>query len=137
MSFPDDLAQKQNQLESELEQIEKQIYDMENSYLCETANTGTLTTAIIPNSYFNLFAGNVITGFENYFSTKGNKQQFNNIKRFKCNPKERIFSLSSITSPAVIFPIVVALTYADHQFGRRNREKQERCPHGLQAKPST
>eukprot|EP01016_Furgasonia_blochmanni_P027242 TRINITY_DN2876_c0_g1_i2.p1 TRINITY_DN2876_c0_g1~~TRINITY_DN2876_c0_g1_i2.p1 ORF type:complete len:252 (+),score=49.44 TRINITY_DN2876_c0_g1_i2:252-1007(+) len=79
-----EIADKRKHLENEILQLEKQIYDLETNYLEETMMTG-----------------NIIKGFESYLSNKNAKNQlYNNFKKQKCNPNERIFSLSSVTSPA-------------------------------------
>eukprot|EP01017_Pseudomicrothorax_dubius_P015191 TRINITY_DN1760_c0_g3_i1.p2 TRINITY_DN1760_c0_g3~~TRINITY_DN1760_c0_g3_i1.p2 ORF type:complete len:100 (-),score=21.99 TRINITY_DN1760_c0_g3_i1:501-800(-) len=79
------LIEEQEKLSKELIQLENQIYEMETAYLNETANTG-----------------NVVVGFEGFLTNKGVKTQaLLGGKRPKCNPRDRIFSLSSITSQAV------------------------------------
>eukprot|EP01016_Furgasonia_blochmanni_P027240 TRINITY_DN2876_c0_g1_i16.p1 TRINITY_DN2876_c0_g1~~TRINITY_DN2876_c0_g1_i16.p1 ORF type:complete len:125 (+),score=31.44 TRINITY_DN2876_c0_g1_i16:252-626(+) len=79
-----EIADKRKHLENEILQLEKQIYDLETN-LC----------------YGDNMSGNIIKGFESYLSNKNAKNQlYNNFKKQKCNPNERIFSLSSVTSPA-------------------------------------
>ncbi len=71
-----EVSRRRNELRSELTQIEKQIYDLEGSYLEETRDFG-----------------NVFTGWNNYLS-------YEKMKSKKITNDERLFSLSSMTSPA-------------------------------------
>jgi len=72
-----EVSKRRNELRSELTRIEKQIYDLEGSYLEETRDFG-----------------NVFTGWQEYLSYERSKS-----KKAVMND-ERLFSLSSITSPA-------------------------------------
>ena len=72
-----EIGRRRNELRSELTQIEKQIYDLEGSYLEETRDFG-----------------NVFTGWNNYLSYEKTKTTK------KISNDERLFSLSSMTSPA-------------------------------------
>jgi chromatin modification-related protein EAF6 len=80
MSMPSalvtEVSRRRSELRSELTQIEKQIYDLEGSYLEETRDFG-----------------NVFTGWNNYLSYEKTKAK-------KITNDERLFSLSSMTSPA-------------------------------------
>jgi len=80
-----ELLEKRHTLESDLRALEKQIYELETTYIEETQNTG-----------------NVIKGWDGFLANKGNKasQYPGGIKKLKPNPNERVFSLSSYTSPA-------------------------------------
>lgn len=71
------LQKRKKDLKSELIQIEKQIYDLETSYLEETRDFG-----------------NVFSGWESYLSSEKTKVKKN------INFEDRHFSLSSVTSPA-------------------------------------
>eukprot|EP01035_Chromulina_nebulosa_P019875 gene19875-25827_t len=71
------ISKRRNELKTELQQIEKQIYELETSYLEETKDFG-----------------NIFTGWTSYISNgkvKPKKVIFN---------EDRLFSLSSVTSPA-------------------------------------
>ena len=72
-----DNHKRKKELRKELQQIEKQIFDLETAYLDETKDFG-----------------NVFVGWDSYLSTekvKPKKHIFN---------EDRLFSLSSFTSPA-------------------------------------
>jgi len=71
------IQKKKKELKAELSTIEKQIYDLETTYLEETKEFG-----------------NIFTGWEYYLSSNKVK-----IKKAILN-EERYFSLSSVTSPA-------------------------------------
>ncbi|XP_038713198.1 chromatin modification-related protein MEAF6-like isoform X4 [Tripterygium wilfordii] len=92
------LLSKRTKLQDELRSIEKQVYDMETSYLQD------------PSQY-----GNVLKGFEGFLSSSKNTALYGvamktlhillfhliNLKRSrKFQPEDRLFSLSSVTSPA-------------------------------------
>ncbi|KAK2643645.1 hypothetical protein Ddye_018840 [Dipteronia dyeriana] len=75
------LMNKREKFQEELRNIEKQVYELETSYLQEA-------------SHF----GNVLKGFEGFLSSSKNTT---NLKRpRKLQPEDRLFSLSSVTSPA-------------------------------------
>lgn len=76
------LVAKREKLQEELRHVEKQVYDLETTYLHESSQVG-----------------NVLKGFEGFLSsTKG----AGNLKRpRKFQPEDRLFSLSSVTSPVV------------------------------------
>ena len=71
-----EVARRRSDLRSELVQIEKQIFDLEGSYLEETRDFG-----------------NVFSGWNNYLS-------YEKMKPKKVTNEERLFSLSSASSPA-------------------------------------
>lgn len=74
------LVSKRQKLQEELHTIEKQVYELETSYLQES-------------SHF----GNAFKGFDGLLSASRNTT---NLKRSrKLQPEDRIFSLSSVTSP--------------------------------------
>uniref|UniRef100_A9T7H3 Chromatin modification-related protein MEAF6 n=1 Tax=Physcomitrium patens TaxID=3218 RepID=A9T7H3_PHYPA len=75
---------RQDQLLEELRTVEKQLYDLETTYLHDSSQ-----------------CGNVLKGFEGFLSSiKGS----GNLKRpRKFQPEDRLFSLSSVTSPVVIY----------------------------------
>ncbi len=71
-------------LEKELEVIEQRIYDVEKIYLEESSTFG-----------------NIIKGWESGLNFKNHKHHMLNApKKFKISEKDRLFSLSSCTSPA-------------------------------------
>ncbi|XP_024382205.2 uncharacterized protein [Physcomitrium patens] len=76
------LNQRKEQLQEELRTVEKQLYDLETTYLHDSSQ-----------------CGNVLKGFEGFLSSmKGS----GNLKRpRKFQPEDRLFSLSSVTSPVV------------------------------------
>ncbi|XP_052189596.1 uncharacterized protein LOC127799527 isoform X4 [Diospyros lotus] len=74
------LVSKREKLQEELHNIERQVYELETSYLQES-------------SHF----GNAFKGFDGFLSASKNTT---NLKRSrKLQPEDRIFSLSSVTSP--------------------------------------
>ncbi|KAA8527769.1 hypothetical protein F0562_035362 [Nyssa sinensis] len=75
------LVSKREKLQEELRNIEKQVYELETSYLQES-------------SHF----GNVLKGFEGFLSTSKNTANLKRSRKFQ--PEDRLFSLSSVTSPA-------------------------------------
>ncbi|XP_038713202.1 chromatin modification-related protein MEAF6-like isoform X8 [Tripterygium wilfordii] len=75
------LLSKRTKLQDELRSIEKQVYDMETSYLQD------------PSQY-----GNVLKGFEGFLSSSKNTALLKRSRKFQ--PEDRLFSLSSVTSPA-------------------------------------
>ncbi|EPS59649.1 hypothetical protein M569_15156, partial [Genlisea aurea] len=74
------LLSRRAKLHEELRNIEKQVYDMETGYLQDPSQ-----------------CGNVLKGFEGFFSTK-NTTLLKRSRKFQ--PEDRVFSLSSVTSPA-------------------------------------
>lgn len=78
-----ELSELKKQLETELNDIEKKIFDLESLYLEET-----------------MHCGNVLRGWDNYLSLKSQKNNPPFTKKNKISANERIFSLSSTTSPA-------------------------------------
>lgn len=75
------LLSKREKLNEELRMIERQVYDLETSYLQESNQCGS-----------------VLKGFEGFLSLS----KSTNMKRSrKFQPEDRLFSLSSVTSPAV------------------------------------
>ncbi|KAG0598737.1 hypothetical protein M758_12G096900 [Ceratodon purpureus] len=76
------LNARKEQLQEELRTVEKQLYDLETTYLHDSSQ-----------------CGNVLKGFEGFLSSmKGS----GNLKRpRKFQPEDRLFSLSSVTSPVV------------------------------------
>ncbi|KAM7279135.1 hypothetical protein ACFE04_006269 [Oxalis oulophora] len=76
------LVSNRDKLQDDLRNIEKQVYELESSYLQESNHIG-----------------NVLKGFEAFLSST--KITPNNLKRSKkFQPEDRLFSLSSLTSPA-------------------------------------
>ncbi|KAJ4722715.1 Chromatin modification MEAF6-like protein [Melia azedarach] len=75
------LISKRDRFHEELRNIEKQVYELETSYLQDSSQFG-----------------NVLKGFEGFLSSS---KSTTNLKRpRKLLPEDRIFSLSSVTSPA-------------------------------------
>ncbi|XP_031252915.1 chromatin modification-related protein MEAF6 isoform X1 [Pistacia vera] len=75
------LMSKRERFQEELRNIEKQVYDLETRYLQDSGQYGT-----------------ALKGFEGFLSSSKNTT---NLKRSrKLQPEDRIFSLSSVTSPA-------------------------------------
>ncbi|KAL3531237.1 hypothetical protein ACH5RR_010559 [Cinchona calisaya] len=72
---------KRAKLHEDLLNIEKQVYDMETSYLQDPSQ-----------------CGNVLKGFEGFLSSSKNTTLLKRSRKFQ--PEDRLFSLSSITSPA-------------------------------------
>ncbi|KAL6970567.1 hypothetical protein U1Q18_030264 [Sarracenia purpurea var. burkii] len=75
------LMSKRQKLQEELRNIEKQVYELETSYLQES-------------SHF----GNALKGFDTFLSAPRNTTNLKRSRKFQ--PEDRIFSLSSVTSPA-------------------------------------
>ncbi|XP_021752059.1 chromatin modification-related protein MEAF6-like isoform X2 [Chenopodium quinoa] len=76
------LLTKREKLQDELRNIEKQVFELETTYLQDS-------------NHF----GHVLKGFEGFL---GSSKSATNLKRpRKFQPEDRIFSLSSVTSPAV------------------------------------
>ncbi|KAK2984990.1 hypothetical protein RJ640_005758, partial [Escallonia rubra] len=76
------LLSKRGKLQEELRTIEKQVYELETSYLQESSNFG-----------------NVWKGFEGFLSSSKNTTNLKRSRKFQL--EDRLFSLSSVTSPAV------------------------------------
>ncbi|CAL5347419.1 unnamed protein product [Camellia sinensis] len=76
------LLGKREKLQEELHNIEKQVYELETSYLQES-------------SHF----GNALKGFDGFLSASKNTTNLKRSRKFQ--PEDRIFSLSSVTSPAL------------------------------------
>uniref|UniRef100_A0A803LMR4 Uncharacterized protein n=1 Tax=Chenopodium quinoa TaxID=63459 RepID=A0A803LMR4_CHEQI len=75
------LLTKREKLQDELRNIEKQVFELETTYLQDS-------------NHF----GHVLKGFEGFL---GSSKSATNLKRpRKFQPEDRIFSLSSVTSPA-------------------------------------
>ncbi|VFR02069.1 unnamed protein product [Cuscuta campestris] len=75
------LLSKRSKLHEELKNIEKQVYDMETSYLQDPSQ-----------------CGNVLKGFEGFLSSSKSTTLLKRSRKFQ--PEDRLFSLSSVTSPA-------------------------------------
>ncbi|KAJ9169607.1 hypothetical protein P3X46_017776 [Hevea brasiliensis] len=75
------LLSKRAKLHEELRNIEKQVYDMETNYLQDPSQ-----------------CGNVLKGFEGFLSSSKNTALLKRSRKFQ--PEDRLFSLSSVTSPA-------------------------------------
>ncbi|XP_041007065.1 chromatin modification-related protein eaf6 isoform X2 [Juglans microcarpa x Juglans regia] len=75
------LLSKREKLQEELRNIEKQVYELETSYLHDS-------------SHF----GHVLKGFEGFLSSSKNTTNLKRSRKFQ--PEDRLFSLSSVTSPA-------------------------------------
>ncbi|KAK9991813.1 hypothetical protein SO802_026798 [Lithocarpus litseifolius] len=75
------LLSKRDKIQEELRIIEKQVYELETSYLQDS-------------SYF----GNEMKGSEGFLSSSKNTTNLKRSRKFQ--PEDRFFSLSSVTSPA-------------------------------------
>ncbi|KAJ9696919.1 hypothetical protein PVL29_008917 [Vitis rotundifolia] len=75
------LISKRAKLHEELQNIEKQLYTMETGYLQDPSQ-----------------CGNVLKGFEGFLSSSKSSTLLKRSRKFQ--PEDRLFSLSSITSPA-------------------------------------
>ncbi|KAG6774592.1 hypothetical protein POTOM_021952 [Populus tomentosa] len=75
------LLNKRAKLHEELRVIERQVYDLETSYLQDPGQ-----------------CGNVLKGFEGFLSSSKNTALLKRSRKFQ--PEDRLFSLSSVTSPA-------------------------------------
>ncbi|OVA09394.1 Histone H4 acetyltransferase [Macleaya cordata] len=76
------LMSKREKLQEELRSIEKQVYELETSYLQDSSQ-----------------CGNVLKGFEGFLSSSKSTTNLKRSRKFQ--PEDRLFSLSSVTSPAV------------------------------------
>ncbi|KAI3469771.1 hypothetical protein Pfo_026434 [Paulownia fortunei] len=74
------LLNKREKLQDELRSVEKQVYELETSYLQET-NT----------------LGNALKGFDGFLSSSKNTANLKRSRKFQL--EDRVFSLSSVTSP--------------------------------------
>ncbi|XWS46969.1 hypothetical protein CRYUN_Cryun14cG0113500 [Craigia yunnanensis] len=75
------LLSRRAKLQEELRNIERQMYDMETSYLQDPSQ-----------------CGNVLKGFEGFLSSSKNTALLKRSRKFQ--PEDRLFSLSSVSSPA-------------------------------------
>ncbi|XP_023004367.1 chromatin modification-related protein MEAF6-like isoform X3 [Cucurbita maxima] len=75
------LLTRRAKLHDELRTIEKQVYDMETNYLQDPSQ-----------------CGNVLKGFEGFLSASKNSALLKRSRKFQLD--DRLFSLSSVTSPA-------------------------------------
>ncbi|KAG9456685.1 hypothetical protein H6P81_001193 [Aristolochia fimbriata] len=75
------LLSKRGKLQEELRNIEKQVHDLETSYLHDSSQSG-----------------HVLKGFEGFFSSSKSTANLKRSRKFQ--PEDRLFSLSSVTSPA-------------------------------------
>ncbi|KAL5561889.1 hypothetical protein UlMin_031636 [Ulmus minor] len=75
------LLGRRAKLQEDLRNIEKQVYDMETSYLQDPSQ-----------------CGNVLKGFEGFLSSTKSTALLKRSRKFQ--PEDRLFSLSSVTSPA-------------------------------------
>jgi len=99
------LEQKKQRLEDELRMVEKQVYDLETSYLNDSNQNG-----------------NVLKGFEGYLApTK--TQNMKKGRSFKI--EDRMFSLSSTTSQAAE---ELAIANAEAQVGTQRQKGQPGRP---------
>ncbi|XP_010940076.1 uncharacterized protein [Elaeis guineensis] len=76
------LVSKREKLQEELRSIERQVYDLETTYLQDSNQCGS-----------------VLKGFEGFLSSSKSNTNLKRSRKFQ--PEERLFSLSSVTSPAV------------------------------------
>ncbi|XP_026457498.1 chromatin modification-related protein eaf6-like [Papaver somniferum] len=76
------LMSKREKLQEELRGIEKQVHELETSYLQDSSQ-----------------GGNVLKGFEGFLSSTKSTTNLKRSRKFQ--PEDRLFSLSSVTSPAV------------------------------------
>ncbi|CAJ2627657.1 unnamed protein product [Trifolium pratense] len=111
------LLSRRAKLHEELRNIEKQVYDMETSYLQDPGQ-----------------CGNVLKGFEGFLSSTKNTAFLKRSRKFQ--PEDRLFSLSSVTSPAKslqpdemmgdrILVLVVQKVEQFMQMDRVNQRKEE------------
>ncbi|CAG7905943.1 unnamed protein product, partial [Brassica rapa] len=75
------LLNKREKLRQDLRSIEKQVYELETSYLQESSHIG-----------------NALKGFEGFLSSSKSTASAKRSRKFQ--PEDRVFSLSSVTSPA-------------------------------------
>ncbi|KAH0928798.1 hypothetical protein HID58_014525 [Brassica napus] len=77
------LLNKREKLRQDLRSIEKQVYELETSYLQESSHIG-----------------NALKGFEGFLSSSKSTASAKRSRKFQ--PEDRVFSLSSVTSPALV-----------------------------------
>ncbi|KAL3828249.1 hypothetical protein ACJIZ3_017051 [Penstemon smallii] len=75
------LLNKREKLQNELRSVEKQVYELETSYLQEATSFG-----------------NALKGFDGFLSLSKNTANLKRSRKFQL--EDRVFSLSSVTSPA-------------------------------------
>ncbi|KAH6757066.1 histone acetyltransferase subunit NuA4-domain protein [Perilla frutescens var. hirtella] len=75
------LLNKREKLQDELRSVEKQVYELETSYLQET-----------------MTFGNALKGFDGFLSSSKSASNLKRSRKFQL--EDRVFSLSSVTSPA-------------------------------------
>ncbi|KAA0059638.1 chromatin modification-related protein MEAF6 [Cucumis melo var. makuwa] len=93
------LLSRRAKLQDELRNIEKQVYDMETNYLQDPSQ-----------------CGNVLKGFEGFLSASKSTALLKRSRKFQL--EDRLFSLSSVTSPASSFVNLVADGRSDLGPGR-------------------
>ncbi|CAK9866882.1 unnamed protein product [Sphagnum jensenii] len=76
------LMAKKEKLQEELRSVEKQVYDLETTYLHDSSHSG-----------------NVLKGFDGFLASGKGASNLKRPRKFQ--PEDRLFSLSSVTSPAV------------------------------------
>ncbi|CAK9200281.1 unnamed protein product [Sphagnum troendelagicum] len=76
------LMAKKEKLQEELRSVEKQVYDLETTYLHDSSQSG-----------------NVLKGFDGFLASGKGASNLKRPRKFQ--PEDRLFSLSSVTSPAV------------------------------------
>ncbi|RAL54558.1 hypothetical protein DM860_001686 [Cuscuta australis] len=76
------ILNKRQKLQDELRKVEKQVYELETSYLQES---GTF--------------GNALRGFEGFLSSSNKNSNLKRSRKFQL--EDRLFSLSSVTSTAM------------------------------------
>ncbi|XP_075487584.1 uncharacterized protein LOC142526846 isoform X2 [Primulina tabacum] len=87
---------RREKLLDELRSVEKQVYELETSYLQETN-----------------ILGNALKGFDGFLTSSKNTSNLKRPRKFQL--EDRVFSLSSVTSPAV----------CPRQMSRKLQEKME------------
>ncbi|PWA42698.1 chromatin modification-related protein Eaf6 [Artemisia annua] len=75
------LLAKRAKLHEDLRTFEKQVYDMETAYLQDPSQCGS-----------------VLKGYEGFLSSSKSTSLYKRSRKFQ--PEDRLFSLSSVTSPA-------------------------------------
>jgi chromatin modification-related protein EAF6 len=118
------LAQRKARLEEELREVEKQVYNLETSYLNDSSTHGNvlkgfegfLGPAKTQKCVRGSLGGRVLTRRASVQAlhgalTRGAARRTNRARNFKT--EDRLFSLSSTTSPAVRqpFPATAALAF--------------------------
>ncbi|KAJ6352277.1 hypothetical protein OIU76_001480 [Salix suchowensis] len=100
------LLNKRAKLHEDLRNIEKQVYDLETSYLQDPGQ-----------------CGNVLKGFEGFLSSSKNTALLKRSRKFQ--PEDRLFSLSSVTSPAMLPALVMSVIRAEEQATGRDDGRSE------------